>query len=162
MDDSLPQLLPVRPLFLPNLTLPSHISHFSFHSHHNLIISCRWHRENAYTHLFNTPTDARALAAVIAFNPYDLYSKSDDPIKVEELKPYYEGLIKKFFPDVVEWWWGKTGLGLSLDEIEDLGWNLWWTRTHLSMYSAVVAGNLIIPAFLSRSIAFVGFRETPL
>lgn len=76
--------------------------------------------------------DHKDLEAVKQFNPYDLYSKSDgtshslalrfelsriadslrsllicsflpDPPKVEELKPYYQGLIKKFFPDVVEW-----------------------------------------------------------
>jgi inositol oxygenase len=34
---------------------------------------------------------------------YDLYSKSDDPPKVNELKPYYQNLISKFFPDVIEW-----------------------------------------------------------
>ena len=37
-----------------------------------------WHREGAYTHLTNAD-DARALEAVRAFNPYDLYSKSDEP-----------------------------------------------------------------------------------
>ena len=63
----------------------------------------RWHREGAYKHLFNTPSDARALAAVRAFNPYDLYSKSDAPIEVEKLKPYYQGLIAKFFPSVIDW-----------------------------------------------------------
>lgn len=30
--------------------------------------------------------DEEMLKAVKAFNPYDLYSKSDDPPKVEELK----------------------------------------------------------------------------
>lgn len=34
---------------------------------------------------------------------YDLYSKSDSPPNVQELRPYYEGLIKKYFPDEVEW-----------------------------------------------------------
>jgi len=47
--------------------------------------------------------DHKLLAAVRAFNPYDLYSKSDDMPKVEELKPYYEGLIAKFFPGTIEW-----------------------------------------------------------
>jgi inositol oxygenase len=61
-----------------------------------------WHRENAYTHLTNDK-DKEILAAVRAFNPYDLYSKSDkfcDPVK---LRPYYEGLIAKFFPPVLDW-----------------------------------------------------------
>ncbi|KAI0779147.1 myo-inositol oxygenase [Irpex lacteus] len=61
-----------------------------------------WHRENAYQHLTNAK-DQRALAAVRAFNPYDLYSKSDEPVDPEKLKPYYQGLIAKFFPEVIEW-----------------------------------------------------------
>lgn len=48
-----------------------------------------WHREGAY-HQFMNEEDEQALKDVLAFNPYDLYSKSDDPPKVEELKPYYE------------------------------------------------------------------------
>ncbi|KAJ7615472.1 DUF706-domain-containing protein [Roridomyces roridus] len=61
-----------------------------------------WHRENAYTHL-TCPDDERALAAVRAFNPYDLYSKSEEPVDAVKLRPYYEGLIAKFFPEVIEW-----------------------------------------------------------
>ncbi|KAF7350052.1 hypothetical protein MVEN_01306900 [Mycena venus] len=61
-----------------------------------------WHREGAYTHLTNA-SDDKALAAVRAFNPYDLYSKSDDPVDPAALKPYYEGLIKKYFNEVIEW-----------------------------------------------------------
>lgn len=61
-----------------------------------------WHREGAYRHFMNAE-DEKDLKAVKAFNPYDLYSKSDDPPKVSELKPYYMELIKKYFPDEVEW-----------------------------------------------------------
>ncbi|KAJ6624149.1 myo-inositol oxygenase [Mycena sp. CBHHK59/15] len=61
-----------------------------------------WHREGAYTHLTNA-ADEKALVAVRAFNPYDLYSKSDGGVDVAALKPYYQGLIAKFFPDVIEW-----------------------------------------------------------
>ncbi|THH26324.1 hypothetical protein EUX98_g7868 [Antrodiella citrinella] len=61
-----------------------------------------WHREGAYSHLTNA-NDERALEAVRAFNPYDLYSKSDDPVQPEKLKPYYEGLIAQFFPEIIEW-----------------------------------------------------------
>lgn len=64
--------------------------------------SYRWHREGAYMHLTNAE-DERALEAVRAFNPYDLYSKSDEPVDPEQLKPYYQGLIAKFFPPVIEW-----------------------------------------------------------
>ena len=61
-----------------------------------------WHREDAYSHLTNEK-DAKVLEAVRAFNPYDLYSKSDEPVNPEKLRPYYQGLIAKFFPEVIEW-----------------------------------------------------------
>jgi inositol oxygenase len=44
-----------------------------------------WHKEGAYTH-FMAEGDETLLKAVQAFNPYDLYSKSDDVPKVDELK----------------------------------------------------------------------------
>jgi inositol oxygenase len=44
------------------------------------------------------------LEAVKAFNPYDLYSKSDDVPSVEELKPYYLELIDEYFPGKVVRW----------------------------------------------------------
>lgn len=55
-----------------------------------------WHREGAYRHLCNEE-DEEALANVLAFNPYDLYSKSDAPHDPVALRPYYEGLIDKYF-----------------------------------------------------------------
>ncbi|KIY62862.1 myo-inositol oxygenase [Cylindrobasidium torrendii FP15055 ss-10] len=61
-----------------------------------------WHREGAYTHLTNKEDD-KALAAVRAFNPYDLYSKSDEPVNPQELKPYYQALIEMYFPPVIQW-----------------------------------------------------------
>ncbi|KAI0038089.1 DUF706-domain-containing protein [Auriscalpium vulgare] len=61
-----------------------------------------WHREGAYSHLMNEK-DEKALAAVRVFNPYDLYSKSNEPIDVEKLRPYYQGLIAKFFPETLNW-----------------------------------------------------------
>ncbi|KAF9231878.1 DUF706-domain-containing protein [Melanogaster broomeanus] len=61
-----------------------------------------WHREGAYMHLTNAK-DMKALEAVRAFNPYDLYSKSDEPVIAEKLRPYYEGLIAKFFPPELDW-----------------------------------------------------------
>ena len=62
----------------------------------------RWHREGAYSHLCNEK-DRKTLEAVQAFNPYDLYSKSDEPCEAEKLRPYYEGLIAKFFPPMINW-----------------------------------------------------------
>jgi inositol oxygenase len=47
--------------------------------------------------------DKHTLAAVRAFNPYDLYSKTDEPCDPVKLRPYYEGLIAKFFPPVLDW-----------------------------------------------------------
>lgn len=61
-----------------------------------------WHREGAYMHLTNAK-DMTALEAVRAFNPYDLYSKSNEHCDVEKLRPYYEGLIAKFFPPEIDW-----------------------------------------------------------
>ena len=53
------------------------------------------------------PADAthsyRALEVVHAFNPYDLYSKTDEPVDPVKLRPYYESLIAKFFLSEVDW-----------------------------------------------------------
>ncbi|KAK4239528.1 hypothetical protein C8A03DRAFT_42849 [Achaetomium macrosporum] len=62
-----------------------------------------WHKEGAYRE-FMAEGDEVLLNAVHAFNPYDLYSKSDDVPKVEELKPYYLELIDEFFPQKVIRW----------------------------------------------------------
>jgi len=56
-----------------------------------------WHSEGAYRE-FMAEGDEVLLSAVKAFNPYDLYSKSDDVPSVEQLKPYYLELIDEFFP----------------------------------------------------------------
>ncbi|KAA8576654.1 hypothetical protein MFRU_014g01880 [Monilinia fructicola] len=61
-----------------------------------------WHSEQAYTYFMNE-ADHRGLAAVKAFNAYDLYSKDDAPPNVEELKPYYMDLINEFMPGVIYW-----------------------------------------------------------
>jgi inositol oxygenase len=81
-----------------------------------------WHREGAYSYLMDEH-DVEMLEAVRAFNPYDLYSKSDAVPDVEELKvslwlcvlcalrlltvawqPYYLELIDEFFPQkVIKW-----------------------------------------------------------
>ncbi len=58
------------------------------------------HREGEYNHLMNDH-DREMFKWVRAFNPYDLYSKADQPPNIAELKPYYEDLIAEFFPDKV-------------------------------------------------------------
>jgi inositol oxygenase len=61
-----------------------------------------WHREGAYTHLTNAK-DREMLRWVLAFNPYDLYSKSAERPNVEELRPFYEELIAEYFPPTLSW-----------------------------------------------------------
>lgn len=61
-----------------------------------------WHRERAYTY-FESDADRQALKDVLAFNPYDLYSKSDSKSDPVALRAYYEGLIAKFFPEKINW-----------------------------------------------------------
>ncbi|MCJ1229327.1 hypothetical protein MMC12_005992 [Toensbergia leucococca] len=79
-----------------------------------------WHSAGAYMEFMNEK-DVKMLEAVRAFNPYDLYSKSDDVPKVEDLKvslpgslrispaylfhqPYYMELINEFFPQrIIRW-----------------------------------------------------------
>lgn len=61
-----------------------------------------WHRGGAYDHLCNAK-DRAMLRWVKAFNPYDLYSKSDSPPDVAALRPYYEELIAEFFPPKIKW-----------------------------------------------------------
>lgn len=56
-----------------------------------------WHQDGGYRYLMNE-NDAQMLQAVKAFNPYDLYSKTDITYDIEELKPYYLELIDEFFP----------------------------------------------------------------
>ncbi|KAI3238586.1 hypothetical protein DTO012A9_3773 [Penicillium roqueforti] len=62
-----------------------------------------WHRENAYHELMNEH-DHKMLEAVRAFNPYDLYSKSDEVPDPEKLKPYYMELIDEYFPTKIIRW----------------------------------------------------------
>ncbi len=56
-----------------------------------------WHSAGGYAWMMDAK-DERMLEAVRAFNPYDLYSKSDEVPRVEELKGYYLELIEEFFP----------------------------------------------------------------
>jgi inositol oxygenase len=58
------------------------------------------HQEDAYGHLMNDH-DRELFAWVRKFNPYDLYSKSDEKVDVRKLRPYYEELIGEFFPEKI-------------------------------------------------------------
>ncbi|OWB61212.1 hypothetical protein B5S29_g2099 [[Candida] boidinii] len=59
-----------------------------------------WHQEGAYKYLMSDH-DIKMLSAVKAFNPYDLYSKSDIKYNINDLKPYYTDLIDEFFPNKI-------------------------------------------------------------
>jgi inositol oxygenase len=61
-----------------------------------------WHREGQYDYLCDDH-DRQMLLWVQAFNPFDLYSKSPTPPNWDELRPYYEQLINKYLPPVLEW-----------------------------------------------------------
>jgi inositol oxygenase len=60
------------------------------------------HREGAYAHLMDAH-DREMFAWVRAFNPYDLYSKSDVAPDADALRPYYEELVAKYLPPVLRW-----------------------------------------------------------
>lgn len=60
-----------------------------------------WHTGGDYKDLTNEE-DEKMLPWVDEFNTFDLYTKGHDIPDVEELKPYYQGLIDKFIPGVVK------------------------------------------------------------
>jgi inositol oxygenase len=61
-----------------------------------------WHKEGEYTGLTNEK-DRSMLKWVRAFNRYDLYSKGAARPNVQELMPFYEDLVKEFFPEPIKW-----------------------------------------------------------
>lgn len=61
-----------------------------------------WHREGQYDYLCDDH-DRQMLPWVQAFNPFDLYTKSPVPPKWDQLQPYYERLINKYLPPVLDW-----------------------------------------------------------
>lgn len=60
------------------------------------------HRHGAYRHLMNE-LDERMFEWVRKFNAYDLYSKGRERPKVQEILPFYRGLVSEFFPDQIDW-----------------------------------------------------------
>jgi inositol oxygenase len=55
------------------------------------------HEDGEYRYLMNEH-DHNMLVWIKEFNKFDLYSKSTDIPDWEEVKPYYMGLVKKYFP----------------------------------------------------------------
>ncbi|XP_076620313.1 myo-inositol oxygenase [Colletes latitarsis] len=61
-----------------------------------------WHAGGDYMH-FCTTEDMEMLKWINEFNKYDLYTKNDDVPDIEKLWPYYQKLIDKYIPGVLEW-----------------------------------------------------------
>lgn len=59
------------------------------------------HREHAYDHLMDDH-DREMFKWVNLFNPYDLYSKSPVPPDWNELRPYYNELVRKYLPGILK------------------------------------------------------------
>ncbi|XP_077120448.1 inositol oxygenase [Ranitomeya variabilis] len=61
-----------------------------------------WHTGGDYKHLCNEK-DLKMLPWVREFNKFDLYTKTEDLPDVENLRPYYQGLVDKYCPRVLCW-----------------------------------------------------------
>jgi inositol oxygenase len=60
------------------------------------------HREGDYAYLMND-RDREMFKWVRAFNPYDLYTKSQERPNLEKLRPFYDDLIREYFPSTLRW-----------------------------------------------------------
>lgn len=60
------------------------------------------HREQAYQYLLKDG-DQEMLKWVTDFNQYDLYTKRDERMDVEGLRPFYQDLIDEYFPEKLAW-----------------------------------------------------------
>ncbi|XP_063052613.1 inositol oxygenase isoform X2 [Engraulis encrasicolus] len=61
-----------------------------------------WHSGNNYSNLCNDK-DTSMLPWVKEFNKFDLYTKSEELPDVDSLRPYYQSLIDKYCPGVMQW-----------------------------------------------------------
>ncbi|CAF0802193.1 unnamed protein product [Didymodactylos carnosus] len=62
-----------------------------------------WHTNGAYMYLCNEK-DLQMLKLVQKFQKFDLYTKDDEALPdLDELKGYYQNLIKKYIPGVLSW-----------------------------------------------------------
>lgn len=59
-----------------------------------------WHRSGNYKHFCNEK-ELKMLKWIKELNKFDLYSKCPEIPNVEALKPYYQTLIDKYIPDLV-------------------------------------------------------------
>ncbi|XP_054281063.1 inositol oxygenase-like [Macrosteles quadrilineatus] len=61
-----------------------------------------WHQGGDYDYLCSSK-DLDMKEDVMLFNKYDLYTKSSKVPDIENLKPYYQSLIDKYIPELLEW-----------------------------------------------------------
>ncbi|XP_076056978.1 myo-inositol oxygenase [Oratosquilla oratoria] len=61
-----------------------------------------WHNGGDYMHLCND-NDLRMIPWIKEFNKFDLYTKKEKTPDAEALKPYYQSLIDKYCPGLLEW-----------------------------------------------------------
>jgi inositol oxygenase len=62
-----------------------------------------WHQNEAYSHLASQK-DWDMLPLQRQFQKCDLYSKNEDVMNIDSLLPYYQDLIKKYFPETKLRW----------------------------------------------------------
>ncbi len=60
------------------------------------------HLEGAYEYLMNEE-DQEMLPWLQLFSAHDLYSKTDEPLDIQALLPYYQELVAEFFPSKLKW-----------------------------------------------------------
>ena len=63
-----------------------------------------WHDADCYER-FENGVDTKMKKYVQLFNQYDLYTKEDVAVDVNKLKPYYDGLVKKYLSKDGKLWW---------------------------------------------------------
>ena len=61
-----------------------------------------WHKEGEYKHLMDDK-DFKMLKWVKLFNKYDLYSKEDNELNIQELKKYYSKIVDKYIGKDLYW-----------------------------------------------------------
>lgn len=61
-----------------------------------------YHTGQEYRHLAND-RDRDMLPLLQMFNRYDLYTKDEEVPDIEQLWPYYQALIDRYMPGVLEW-----------------------------------------------------------
>lgn len=61
-----------------------------------------WHKEGEYIE-FENEDDKKYKEKVILFNKYDLYTKENKIYDYNEMKKYYDPIVKKYFKDIIYW-----------------------------------------------------------